>query len=137
MSADYRVLALDQRGHGESQWAAADAYGTMEMVEDLATFVAAMGLEIFALLGLSMVGIVAFCYAGRHQAQLAKLVIVDIAPEIDAQGLKNIQSKKSKEKAMQSSNGLKDPKTANTQKPASNSNLKMDFKDLYILCKLG
>ena len=28
----------------------------------------------------------------RHQAQLAKLVIVDIAPEIDAQGLKNIQS---------------------------------------------
>lgn len=51
--------------------------------------------------------------------------------------LKNIQSKKSKDKAMQSSNVLKDPKTANALKPASNSNLKMDFKDLYILCKLG
>lgn len=51
--------------------------------------------------------------------------------------LKNIQSKKAKDKAMQSSNALKDQKTANMLKPSSNSNLKMDFKDLYILCKLG
>ena len=92
MSKDYRVLALDQRGHGETQWAASDAYGTMEMVEDLGSFVAALGLRDFALLGLSMGGIVAFCYAGRRPSELKKLVIVDIAPEISVDGLKNIQS---------------------------------------------
>ncbi|MCB1683075.1 MAG: alpha/beta hydrolase [Pseudomonadales bacterium] len=92
MSADYRVLALDQRGHGESGWAPRDAYGTPEMVEDLAAFAAALGLKHFALLGLSMGGIVSFAYAGRRPAELARLVIVDIAPEIGAQGLKNIQS---------------------------------------------
>lgn len=92
LSAQYRVLALDQRGHGESGWAARDAYGTPEMVEDLAAFAAALGLQKFALLGLSMGGIVSFAYAGRRPVELARLVIVDIAPEIGAQGLKNIQS---------------------------------------------
>jgi pimeloyl-ACP methyl ester carboxylesterase len=92
MSADYRVLALDQRGHGESQWAPADAYGTPEMVTDLEAFVSAMKLDRFVLLGLSMGGIVSFGYAGKRPAELARLVIVDIAPEIDTQGLRSIRA---------------------------------------------
>jgi pimeloyl-ACP methyl ester carboxylesterase len=90
MSADYRVLALDQRGHGETQWAAPDSYGMMEMVADLEAFVNAMGLDQFTLLGLSMGGIVSFAYAGAQPPQLSRLVIVDIAPEIDPQGLNKI-----------------------------------------------
>lgn len=92
MSHGYRVLALDQRGHGQTQWAPATAYDTMEMVEDLDAFVRALGLERFALLGLSMGGIVSFAWAGRRPASLARLVIVDIAPEIDVEGLKRIQA---------------------------------------------
>lgn len=91
MSGEYRVLALDQRGHGETQWASADAYGTPEMVEDLKIFVDAMGLDDFVLLGLSMGGIVSFGYAGHRPPELGRLVIVDIAPEIDTQGLRTIQ----------------------------------------------
>src|ERR1700733_3485848 len=59
MSDRYRVLALDQRGHGETGWAPADRYGVDDMVDDLAAFVAALGLEDFTLLGLSMGGMVA------------------------------------------------------------------------------
>ena len=92
MSERYRVLALDQRGHGESQWAAPDAYGTPEMVKDLEAFVAAMGLQDFSLLGLSMGGIVSYAYAGQRPAELSRLVVVDIAPEIEAAGLRTIQS---------------------------------------------
>jgi pimeloyl-ACP methyl ester carboxylesterase len=92
MSQDYRVLALDQRGHGQTQWAPATAYDTIEMVEDLDAFVRALGLEKFTLLGLSMGGIVSFAWAGRRPASLARLVIVDIAPEIDVEGLKRIQA---------------------------------------------
>ncbi len=52
--------------------------------------------------------------------------------------LKNIQSKKNKDKLLQSSAGLKESKSSNnTLKTLSGSNLKLDFKDLYILCKLG
>lgn len=90
MSSDYRVLALDQRGHGETGWAAPDRYGTFEMVADLEAFVAALGLDRFVLLGLSMGGIVAIEYAGRRPSALERLVIVDIAPEIATEGMRNI-----------------------------------------------
>jgi esterase len=92
MSSRYRVLALDQRGHGETQWAPATAYDTSEMVTDVEAFVKALGLNNFALLGLSMGGLVSIGYAGRRPAALSKLVIVDIAPEIDVDGLKRIQA---------------------------------------------
>ena len=91
MTKQYRVLALDQRGHGETEWAPADQYGTMEMVADLDAFVSALRLERFVLLGLSMGGLVAIAYAGARPVQLARLVIVDIAPEIAAEGIQNIQ----------------------------------------------
>ena len=92
MTDRYRVLALDQRGHGETAWASADKYGAPEMVDDLAAFVTAMGLKRFALLGLSMGGNVAIHYGGRRPPELAELVIVDIAPEIVPAGASRIQT---------------------------------------------
>jgi pimeloyl-ACP methyl ester carboxylesterase len=92
MSPRYRVLALDQRGHGQTQWAPPTAYDTSEMVADVDAFVKALELDHFALLGLSMGGLVSIGYAGKRPAGLAKLVIVDIAPEIDVEGLKRIQA---------------------------------------------
>ena len=90
MSTDYRVLALDQRGHGETEWAPPDQYGTTHMVADLKAFVAALGLDRFVLLGLSMGGNVAIHYAGAQPAALDRLVIVDIGPEIMSSGLHRI-----------------------------------------------
>src|SRR5262245_63363210 len=37
MTDRYRVIALDQRGHGETGWT--DSYGTDQMADDLALFV--------------------------------------------------------------------------------------------------
>jgi pimeloyl-ACP methyl ester carboxylesterase len=90
MSADYRVLALDQRGHGETEWAAPDQYGTSYMVADLEAFVSALGLNRFILLGLSMGGNVAIHYAGKQPEALERLVIVDIGPEVGTSGLGRI-----------------------------------------------
>ena len=92
MTDRYRVLALDQRGHGESAWAPDGAYGTDEMVEDLKTFVRAMRLNRFTLLGLSMGGAVAMHNAGARPAELAALVIVDIGPAIETAGAQRIQT---------------------------------------------
>jgi len=92
MTDRYRVLALDQRGHGESDWAPADRYGVEDMADDLAVFVQALGLRRFTLLGLSMGGMVAMEYAGRRPKELAALVIVDIGPEIVASGVGRIQA---------------------------------------------
>ncbi len=92
MTDRYRVLALDQRGHGETAWTGADQYGIDQMADDLAAFVSAQGLKAFTLLGLSMGGMVAMEYAGRRPKELAALVIVDIGPEIVAAGASRIQT---------------------------------------------
>jgi pimeloyl-ACP methyl ester carboxylesterase len=92
MTDRYRVLALDQRGHGETAWAPPDRYGRSEMVDDLAAFVKALGLSGFALLGLSMGGGVTFEYAGRRPKELARISIVDIGPEIVSEGMTRIRA---------------------------------------------
>ncbi|HEY1447114.1 MAG TPA: alpha/beta hydrolase [Caulobacteraceae bacterium] len=92
MTDRYRVLALDQRGHGETAWAPVGQYGIDNMAEDLLSFVAALGLTGFTLLGLSMGGMVAMEYAGRRPAALAACVIVDIGPEIVQSGGARIQA---------------------------------------------
>jgi pimeloyl-ACP methyl ester carboxylesterase len=86
----YHILALDQRGHGESDWA--EEYSAARRVEDLEAFVPAMGLKRFNLLGLSMGGICAYGYAARRPETLDRLVIVDIAPTLESGGITRIFS---------------------------------------------
>ena len=45
MADRYRVLALDQRGHGETDWAPDQDYSAARVHEDFVAFVAALGLE--------------------------------------------------------------------------------------------
>ena len=56
LSVDYRVIALDQRGHGDSDWSPNGNYSTDIYVGDIEGFVGAMGLENFHLMGHSMGG---------------------------------------------------------------------------------
>ena len=92
MTDRYRVLALDQRGHGESQWAPANGYGVGDMADDLAAFVHALDLSGFSLLGLSMGGMVTIEYAGRRPKELTRAAIVDIGPEIIRSGAERIRA---------------------------------------------
>ncbi len=84
MQDHHHVLALDQRGHGETAWAT--DYAPKRMVEDVAAFVHALRLPKFALLGLSMGGRNAYGYTAQHPDTVERLVIVDIGPEVMASG---------------------------------------------------
>ena len=77
---NYRVISLDQRGHGDSDWA--DNYASKEHVLDVEGIIWQLGLQWPILIGHSMGGRNAITYASEHPGQLAKLVIVDMAPEI-------------------------------------------------------
>lgn len=88
LASDRFVVALDQRGHGDSDWA--PVYGAKPMVGDVERFADALGLGRFELLGLSMGGINAIAYAGLHSDRLSKLVIQDIGPVIATAGLQRI-----------------------------------------------
>lgn len=90
-SKRFRVLALDQRGHGESDWSPLNDYDPQEMKEDLNCFVQAFDFSNYLLVGLSMGGTVAIHFAAQNTVGLKRLVIVDIAPEIAVAGLQSIQ----------------------------------------------
>lgn len=87
---DYHVLALDQRGRGDSDWAKDGDYTTDAYVADLAGFCAALNLDQFILVGHSMGGRNAMAFAGRHPEKVSKLVIVDVGPTLDSRGSQRI-----------------------------------------------
>src|SRR6187397_3239069 len=60
MTDSYRIIALDQRGHGDSDWA--PIYSPESMAEDLTEAVEALGLTRFALAGHSMGAINAWTF---------------------------------------------------------------------------
>ena len=86
LCGDHRVLALDQRGRGDSDWAKDGDYSTSAYVSDLMGFCDALKLEKFTLVGHSMGGRNSMSFAGRHADRLQKLVIVDIGPTVDPAG---------------------------------------------------
>jgi len=85
----YRLIALDQRGHGDSGWTPEDQLerdnGEL-MLEDTRQFVEHLGFARIALVGMSMGGMNAIRYAARHSERLWALGIVDVAPETMREG---------------------------------------------------
>jgi pimeloyl-ACP methyl ester carboxylesterase len=82
----FHVLALDQRGHGDSDPAPAGDYEPAALAGDLAAFADALALPSFHVVALSMGGRVAIAYTARHPAKVERLVIVDIGPDIAPAG---------------------------------------------------
>jgi esterase len=79
----FHIIALDVRGHGESQWSPDGAYTYIDQTGDLAALVDRLGLGQFILLGTSMGGIIAMTYAMEHGQRLRALVLNDIGPEVE------------------------------------------------------
>ena len=88
----YHLLALDQRGHGDSAWTPDPEQETAPlMVEDTRAFLAHVegrypGSSPVALVGMSMGGAVALRYAAENPPALRALIIVDVAPETIPRG---------------------------------------------------
>lgn len=83
---DYHVLALDQRGRGDSDWAPDGDYSGAAYVADLVGFCQALKLDSFILVGHSMGGRNSIAFASKHSDQLKKLIVVDIGPTVDPAG---------------------------------------------------
>jgi len=78
-----RCVALDLRGHGESEWAPDGRYGTRPLVADIEAVVDALGAGPVVVVGHSLGGMASLIWASRRPPELAALVILDVGPEID------------------------------------------------------
>ncbi len=89
-AAGYHAVAIDARGHGDSDWAPDGVYGQDVMVEDLKRVVAALGNPRPVLVGASMGGGTSLVAVGEDHIDATALVIVDIAPRVEREGVGKI-----------------------------------------------
>jgi pimeloyl-ACP methyl ester carboxylesterase len=80
-SKAFRLYLPDARGHGRTRWDAADGFRHDWLVDDLAGFVDALGLETFHVVGFSMGAMTALQYAVRSPDRLRTITIVGITTE--------------------------------------------------------
>jgi pimeloyl-ACP methyl ester carboxylesterase len=87
--AGYHLLSLDQRGHGESDWAKNGDYSSDAFIGDLRQVIEQLNKPVF-LVGASMGGLVSLMSVGEApetpQAKVRGLALVDITPRIEPEG---------------------------------------------------
>ena len=77
---------------GTSDWAPEDAYSLDDMVADLCCVIEALGDKHPILVGASMGGATSLVAVGEGKVDARALVLVDMAPKIEAQGRREIQA---------------------------------------------
>ncbi len=87
LRSQYRCIALDQRGHGESE-APKENNDPMPFSqrEDVRGAIEALGLEKLVLVGMSMGGLNTLAYSSRYPQRLLAITIVDVGPTIQRTG---------------------------------------------------
>ena len=87
-----RVLCVDQRGRGRSQYDPVVAnYKPATYVQDMFTLLDREGIDSVVLVGTSMGGLMSFAMGAAQPARIAAMVINDIGPEVDPAGLARIK----------------------------------------------
>ncbi|MET9042566.1 alpha/beta hydrolase [Streptomyces sp. NPDC004362] len=81
LAPEWRVVALDQRGHGFSD--RGPDFSREGYVHDVAALIAHLGLSQVVMLGHSLGGVNAYQLAARHPEVVSALIIEDIGAEID------------------------------------------------------
>lgn len=91
-AAGYHAVAFDARGHGDSQWSPDGRYDPDTLVEDLQCVIAACGHDRAALVGASMGGGISLVASGEGRVDATALVLVDVAPRIEEDGVAKIRA---------------------------------------------
>jgi len=87
----YHLIALDQRGHGESQWSTDMAYTMDDHFSDIAHFIETLDLNDLILIGHSMGGRNALFYTAYSTRKVKRLILVDSRPDDNPQASKALR----------------------------------------------
>ena len=89
--AHTRLIRLDYRGRGKSQWTGAETYTIPTEAGDALALLDHLGLEKAAILGTSRGGLIAMTIAAVAKQRLSGVCLVDIGPAIAPAGLDAIK----------------------------------------------
>ena len=92
LAGEWRVIAVDFRGRGESAYAKDPmSYVPLSYVQDMAALIAELAIDRYIAFGTSLGGIVAMLLAGTPHGRIAGALLNDVGPEIDPAGLGRIR----------------------------------------------
>ena len=90
-AAGLRAIAIDLRGHGESQWAPSGNYRLEDFADDLLCVAHALGTRP-VLVGASLGGLSGLIAEGEiRPGSFASLTLVDIAPNMEPEGVERVR----------------------------------------------
>ena len=73
----YHVIALDLRGHGDSNWATGSSYPLAEFVYDIAQLVEQKQLKPLSILSHSMGGAISLMFTGAYPESVSRLAVIE------------------------------------------------------------
>lgn len=85
-----RVIRMDYRGRGESEWTGATTYTVPQEAKDAVELLDHLGLRQAAVIGTSRGGMIAMVLAAMAKDRLLGICFNDIGPEIHKAGLERI-----------------------------------------------
>ncbi|CAN5214187.1 alpha/beta fold hydrolase [soil metagenome] len=92
VEAGFRAIAIDMRGHGDSDWSSAGAYDVRDFAADLVAVASGMDRKP-ALVGAFLGGLAGMIAEGDlAPGSFASLTLVDIAPRIEPGGVMRVVS---------------------------------------------
>ena len=92
LSDQLHWYALDQRGHGHSDRAAElSDYSRDHMADDIRGFIESQSLDRPVVIGHSMGGMNAMTFAAEHPDQLRALILIDVGPGVNVDGVNQVR----------------------------------------------
>ncbi len=90
--SDIRLIRLDYRGRGKSEWSGAETYTIPNEAGDVLALLDHLGIEKSAVIGTSRGGLLAMVLAATAKNRLLGVCLNDIGPVIDGAGLAAINT---------------------------------------------
>jgi len=93
LAGQWRVIAVDLRGRGESAYAKDPmTYVPLTYVQDIEALLGELGIDRYIAAGTSLGGIITMLLAGTARGRIAAALLNDVGPEIEAAGLARIRN---------------------------------------------
>jgi len=87
---DVRLIRLDSRGRGDSDWTGADSYNVVQETSDALALLDHLGVPRAAVIGSSRGGILGMLMAMTAPARVAGVCLNDVGPVLERAGLERI-----------------------------------------------
>lgn len=93
LAPDWRIIAVEFRGRGESAYAKDPmSYVPLTYVQDVEALIRELGLTAFVSIGTSLGGLVTMLMAGAERERLKGVVLNDVGPALEPAGLQRIRA---------------------------------------------